>query len=304
MTTASASDETPSVSIADEDYGALRAAAAVWAGASVLITDRRGRVLIERVGYRDTCLLPGGAVDKGESPAHAAVRELLEELGITMSLDRGLAVDWVSAAGVEARPALRFPGEVLRVFDGGTWGAEQIAAIRPRPGEIEAVEFVEPARLPELMSPDNARRALSALRARVNAAGSALLEDGLPITPTVLDRSRDGVRAGGAAGAAVTPVRRAAARDATGTVLPGPGHIGRPGGLYSRDRSAAGPVHGPRAERSGSPRTLCPIFAGLAACWPGSTGDHSITKDPTSRILVGSCRSVPYRALSSAGCCE
>ncbi|MFJ3505288.1 NUDIX domain-containing protein [Streptomyces sp. NPDC090135] len=110
------------MTITDERYGNLRAAAAVWAGASVLITDRRGRVLIERVGYRDTCLLPGGAVDQGESPAHAAARELHEELGITMSLDRGLAMDWVFAAGVDVRPALWFPGEVLHIFDGGTWG--------------------------------------------------------------------------------------------------------------------------------------------------------------------------------------
>ncbi|MGW9452918.1 NUDIX domain-containing protein [Streptomyces sp. NPDC055632] len=149
------------MSITDERYGALRTAAAVWAGASVLIADRYSRILIERVGYRDTCLLPGGAVDRGESPAHAAARELREELGVTMTVDRGLAVDWVSAAGVDARPALRFPGEILHVFDGGAWSAEQIAAIRPRTGEIEAVEFVEPARLPDLMSPDNARHALS-----------------------------------------------------------------------------------------------------------------------------------------------
>lgn len=182
MTTTPTADETP-VTFTDEHYGAQRAEAAVWAGASVLITDRRGLVLVERVGYRDTRLLPGGAVDKGESPAQAAARELREELGVTMALDRGLAVDWVSTAGANARPAMRSPGEVLHVFDGGTWDDEQIAAIRPRAGEIEAVEFVEPARLPELMSPDNARRALSALRARINAAGPAQLEDGLPIAP-------------------------------------------------------------------------------------------------------------------------
>ncbi|MEU5092075.1 hypothetical protein [Streptomyces sp. NPDC021356] len=38
------------------------------------------------------------------------------------------------------------------------------------------------------MAPGDARRALSALRARINAAGPALLENGLPIAPTVLER--------------------------------------------------------------------------------------------------------------------
>ncbi|MFE7401976.1 hypothetical protein [Streptomyces sp. NPDC057557] len=32
----------------DEEYGTLRASAALWAGVSVLINDRRGRVLIQR----------------------------------------------------------------------------------------------------------------------------------------------------------------------------------------------------------------------------------------------------------------
>ncbi|MFE0604951.1 hypothetical protein ACFW2T_25655 [Streptomyces sp. NPDC058892] len=61
--------------------------------------------------------------------------------------------------------------------------------MRPAPGEIDAVEFVEPADLPTLMAPGDACRALSALRARVNSAGPAFLEDGLPIAPTVLDRA-------------------------------------------------------------------------------------------------------------------
>jgi 8-oxo-dGTP pyrophosphatase MutT (NUDIX family) len=163
--------------MAEEAYGALRASAA-----------QRGQVLIQRVSYRPTCLLPGGAVDKGESPAQGAAREVKEELGVTANVTRGLAVDWVSSTGRAAAPALKFPGEILQVFDGRVWDEDQIAAIRPAPGEIEAVEFVEPADLPALMSPGDGRRALSALRARIAGAGPALLEDGLPIAPTVLDR--------------------------------------------------------------------------------------------------------------------
>ncbi|MDR3081174.1 MAG: NUDIX hydrolase [Streptomyces sp.] len=189
MTATPSPDAPPTTSMTDEEYGALRASAALWVGMSVLITDQRGRVLIQRVDYRTTCLLPGGAVDENESPAQGAARELREELGVTTTVDRGLAVDWVSADSINAPAEMRFPGEILHVYDGGTWNEEQIAAIRLPGREITSVEFVEPARLPDLMSPGDARRALSALRARINAAGPALLESGLPIAPTVLDRA-------------------------------------------------------------------------------------------------------------------
>ncbi|MFD8414010.1 NUDIX domain-containing protein [Streptomyces sp. NPDC059650] len=188
MTTTSAPDEQPSVAMNDEAYGALRASHALWAGTSVLITNQRGQVLLQRVTYRPTRLLPGGALDHGESPAQGAARELEEELGVTATVTRGLAIDWVSPAGRTTPPAMRFPGELLHVFDGGVWDDNQIAAIRPRPGEIDGIDFVEPAELPALMSPGDARRALSALRARINGAGPVFLEDGLPIAPTVLDR--------------------------------------------------------------------------------------------------------------------
>ncbi|MEW2124948.1 NUDIX hydrolase [Streptomyces sp. NPDC007259] len=187
MTTASAPDERPGATTTDEAYGALRASHALWAGTSVLITDQYGRVLVQRVGYRPTRLLPGGALDPGESPAQGAARELKEELGLSVPLTRGLAVDWVSTAGRRASAAVGFPGELLHVFDGGVWGEDRIASIRPAPGEIEGVDFVEPADLPALMSPDDARRALSALRARVNGGGPAILEDGRPLSPTLLD---------------------------------------------------------------------------------------------------------------------
>ncbi|MGW4853843.1 NUDIX hydrolase [Streptomyces sp. NPDC004288] len=189
MATLPSSEDVPGSSMSDEEYGSLRAGAALWVGASVLITDERGRVLVQHVDYRDTCLLPGGAVDKGESPSHAATREMSEELGVSLTVERGLAVDWVSADSFDAPPVMRFNGEILHVYDGGTWDAERISTIRLPEHEIESVEFAEPSRLPDLMSARDARRALSALRARIDGAGPVFLENGLPLSPTPLDRA-------------------------------------------------------------------------------------------------------------------
>ncbi|MEU5092076.1 NUDIX domain-containing protein [Streptomyces sp. NPDC021356] len=128
--------DTPSSTMTDEEYGALRASAALWVGTSVLITDERGRILVQHVDYRTTYLLPGGAVDENEPPAQGAARELREELGVTMTVDRGLTVDWVSADGLNAPASMHFPREILHVYDGGTWDNEQIAAIRLPDREI------------------------------------------------------------------------------------------------------------------------------------------------------------------------
>ncbi|WP_235023683.1 NUDIX domain-containing protein [Streptomyces sp. WAC05374] len=110
----------------EEAYGALRASHALWAGTSVLITDQRGRVLLQRVTYRPARLLPGGAVDKGESPAQGASRELEEELGVTATVTRGLAVDWVSPAGRTTPPAMRELRPSSGPFGGCTKGEHQV----------------------------------------------------------------------------------------------------------------------------------------------------------------------------------
>lgn len=65
MTTTSAPDERPSVAMSEEAYGTLRASAALWAGTSVLITNQRGQLLLQRVSYRPTRLLPGGGFRLG-----------------------------------------------------------------------------------------------------------------------------------------------------------------------------------------------------------------------------------------------
>ncbi|QFR02559.1 NUDIX domain-containing protein [Streptomyces phaeolivaceus] len=161
-------------------YGASRAT--LWTGVSVLITDTVGRILLQRVTYRTTRLLPGGGVDAKEAPTEAAAREVLEELGVRLPISRALAVDWVPFSTPGNDPAVHFPGEIIYVFDGGTWGSKQIASIRLRTSEIEAIDFVDPADLPDLMAPGNARRALAALHARA-IDGAVVLNDCYPITP-------------------------------------------------------------------------------------------------------------------------
>ncbi|MFZ3468427.1 NUDIX domain-containing protein [Streptomyces sp. 4.24] len=176
----------PGTWMTPEEYGASRAA--LWTGAVVLVTDADGRVLVQSVDYRRDRLLPGGAVDAGESPAAAAAREMYEELGIEGRYPRGLAVDWIPADTPGMPPGMGFPGEILHVFDGGTWSPGRIESIRLPAQEITGIHFAEPAELTDLMDPGDARRALSALRARINGGGAALLEDGRPTSPTALDR--------------------------------------------------------------------------------------------------------------------
>ena len=52
-------------------------------GARALVVDGAGRVLLIRHNYLAGWHLPGGKVDKGETAADAAVRELREETGLT-----------------------------------------------------------------------------------------------------------------------------------------------------------------------------------------------------------------------------
>lgn len=169
-----------------QEYGASRAA--LWTGAVVLVTDADGRVLVQSVDYRPDRLLPGGAVDAGEAPSAAAAREMYEELGVEGTYPRGLAVDWIPADAPGMPPEMRFPGEILHVFDGGTWTPERIDTVRLPAQEITGIHFAEPAELPALMDAGDARRTLSALRARINGGGPALLEDGRPTSATALDR--------------------------------------------------------------------------------------------------------------------
>ncbi len=60
--------------------------------ASVAIRDDQGRVLLARHSEGDRWVLPGGAIEPGETPADAAVREAWEETGLIVRLTRLVGV--------------------------------------------------------------------------------------------------------------------------------------------------------------------------------------------------------------------
>jgi ADP-ribose pyrophosphatase YjhB (NUDIX family) len=63
-------------------------------GAHVLVTDDAGRILVVRTTYLGPgWMLPGGRVERGETPHAAAAREVLEETGMRVRIDRLLLVD-------------------------------------------------------------------------------------------------------------------------------------------------------------------------------------------------------------------
>ena len=59
---------------------------------SVAVRDEKGRVLVARHSEVGAWVLPGGAIEPGETPADAAVRETWEEAGLRVRLTRLVGV--------------------------------------------------------------------------------------------------------------------------------------------------------------------------------------------------------------------
>jgi 8-oxo-dGTP diphosphatase len=135
--------------------------------AGALFFDDAGRVLLVHPTYKDTWDIPGGYVERGESPAAACRRELQEELGLDRKPVRLLAVDWAPSEGEGDK--------LLFLFDCGDLGpdADRITLDNH---ELDRWMWVE---LPELDRYVIARIA-KRVRATLDGNGSKYLEHGLP----------------------------------------------------------------------------------------------------------------------------
>lgn len=139
-------------------------------GSAVLLRDDSNRILLVEPTYKDYWELPGGAVDADESPYDAAVRELKEELGLSVTPGRLLVVDWVPPR------AGRTEG-VMVVYDGGLLDATRTGEIHLPAEELRGWAWSTLAEAQQRLSPLLARRAGAALEA-VTGGETVYLENG------------------------------------------------------------------------------------------------------------------------------
>ncbi|WP_274914698.1 NUDIX domain-containing protein [Streptomyces sp. WZ-12] len=137
--------------------------------AGALFFDDQDQVLLVKPSYKPKWEIPGGYIERGESPLAACRREVEEELGITPAIGPLLVVDWA--------PSEAEGDKVLYVFDGGQLCPEQLARINPASDELLAAEFHHADKLDELLIPRLSRRVKAAITARA-LAHSVYLEHG------------------------------------------------------------------------------------------------------------------------------
>lgn len=135
--------------------------------AGALFRDAAGRVMLVHPTYKDTWDIPGGSVERGESPAAACRRELAEELGLHREPRRLIAVDWA--------PNDRDGDKLLFLFDCGNLTDDE-HHIHLAADELDRWEWVPLDQLHHYLIPRLARRIHTA--ATLNSVSGAYLEHG------------------------------------------------------------------------------------------------------------------------------
>jgi len=125
---------------------------------ALLPVDEAGRLLlVQETGHEDGWHIMGGAVDMGESPAEAAVREAREEMGVGVRLIRLL--DVVGGPDFE----VHYPNGDRVAYVSAVYEVEIIDGTpAPADGELSEVAWFHPAELPSLQLSPFARALLRA----------------------------------------------------------------------------------------------------------------------------------------------
>ena len=102
-----------------------------------LLRDKLGRILLCELTYKNEWDLPGGVIEVGEAPSVGLIREVQEELGITVEVRDLITVNWL--------PAWRgWDDACIFLFDLGVVDSSITTGMTLQPTEIKAVQWCDP----------------------------------------------------------------------------------------------------------------------------------------------------------------
>ena len=105
-------------------------------GAGVLLFNKNNELLIVKPSYRNYWSIPGGVVEKNETPKNGCIREIQEEIGLSISKLQFLSVNYVFNNDERGE-------SLLFIFYGGTLSNKQIASIQIDKKEIIEYKFLK-----------------------------------------------------------------------------------------------------------------------------------------------------------------
>lgn len=141
-------------------------------GTGALIFNEKDELLILKPTYKDHWTIPGGVVDKNESPRQACIREIKEEIGLDIKDLRFLCVDYYRNSDNQKGESLQF------LFYGGELSEDEIENIKIPGEEIGEYKFVKVEEAARLASSGLGRRLPKSIEAIKNNT-AFYLEDGV-----------------------------------------------------------------------------------------------------------------------------
>ncbi|MBI4119577.1 MAG: NUDIX hydrolase [Parcubacteria group bacterium] len=106
----------------------------------VLFFNELHELLIVKPNYKDSWSIPGGVIDENESPREACLREVKEEVGLTVKKVKLLGVDYMSPETSEYQNK----SENLQfIFYGGILTQNQMRSIKLQKEELDEYKFLK-----------------------------------------------------------------------------------------------------------------------------------------------------------------
>ncbi len=123
--------------------------------AAALFLNKKDEILIVKPSYKPNWTLPGGIVEKNESPLSGCRREVKEEIGLDIKIKDLLCVDYTHNR--EKGDALKF------IFFGGILEPEKIKSIKIDQKEISKYKFSRRQEAIKLLNPKAKLRVIKCL---------------------------------------------------------------------------------------------------------------------------------------------